>query len=180
MTLTRRSASTVELSDLELTELRMLLYLAFDGGFDSDDWDHTLGGQHFLGLRDGAIVAHASVVPRDLRVGERAVRTGYVEGVAVAEEYRRLGYGISVMTDLAEFLASRYELGALSGAEHNHSFYNRLGWQLWRGPTAVTVEGRAKPTPEDGGGVMILETPSTGQLDLEATLTCDWRAGDVW
>lgn len=175
-----RSAPTEELSDLELTELRMLLYLAFDGGFDSDDWDHTLGGQHFLGLHGETIVAHASVVPRELRVGERAVQTGYVEGVAVAEERRRLGHGISVMSELAEFLALRYELGALSAAEHNHSFYHRLGWQLWRGPTAVLVQGQAKPTPEEDGGVMVLETPGTGQLDLDATLTCDWRAGDVW
>ena len=178
--LTLRSAPTEALSDLELTELRMLVFLAFDGRFDSDDWDHTLGGQHFLGLRDGAIVAHASAVARELRVGERAVRTGYVEGVAVAAEHRRNGYGHSVMAQLGEFLAPSFELGALSAAEHTHSFYRRLGWRRWQGPTAVMVEGVAQPTPEDDGGVMILETPSTGPLDHEATLACDWRGGDVW
>lgn len=178
--LTLRSAPTEELSDIELTELRMLLYLAFDGGFDSHDWDHTLGGQHFLGLRDGAMVAHASVVSRELHVGERAVWTGYVEGVAVAVEYRREGYGQSVMAQLAEFLAARFELGALSAAGHNHSFYRRLGWQVWGGPTAVMVEGTMRLTPEDDGGVMTLATPSTGRLDPEATLACHWREGDVW
>lgn len=175
-----RSATTEELSDLELTELRMLLHLAFDGRFDSNDWDHTVGGRHFLGLRDDAIVAHASVVERRLYIGERAVRTGYVEGVAVAEEHRRSGYGHTVMEQLGEYLVSRHELGALSAGEDVQSFYGRLGWQVWAGPTAVVVEGVAQPTPEDDGGVMFLATPSSGEFDPEATLVCEWREGDVW
>jgi aminoglycoside 2'-N-acetyltransferase I len=178
--LSLRSASTPELSDLELTELRLLLYLAFDGDFSDDDWDHTLGGQHFLGSSDGVIVAHASVVPRELHVGERPVATGYVEGVAVAEEHRRHGYGHSVMEPLGRFLAPRFELGALSAAERYHAFYRRLGWELWGGPTAVIVVGEAQRTPEEDETVMVLETPTTGNLDRQATLACDWRAGDVW
>ena len=175
-----RSAPTEALSDLELTELRMLLYLAFDGGFDSNDWDHTLGGRHFLGLHDGAIVAHASVVTRELRLADRLLHTGYVEGVAVAEEYRREGYGHRVMAELGEFLAPRFELGALSAATRIHGFYGRLGWRPWPGPTAVVVGGTLEPTPQDDGGVLILETPTTGALDPGETLACDWREGDVW
>jgi aminoglycoside 2'-N-acetyltransferase I len=178
--LSLRSASTAELSDFELTELRMLLYRAFDGEFSDDDWDHTLGGQHFLGSSDGAMVAHASVVPRELHVGEQPVATGYVEGVAVAEEHRRHGYGHSVMTELGRFLTPRFELGALSAAERYHAFYRRLGWEMWGGPTAVIVAGVARRTPEEDQTVMVLETPTTGQLDRQATLACDWRAGDVW
>lgn len=175
-----RSAATAELSDLELTELRMLLYLAFDGGFDSHDWNHTLGGRHFMGLRDGAIVAHAAVVARELRIGDRTLPTGYVEGVAVAEEFRREGYGQRVVAQLGEFLAPRFDLGALSAVTRIHGFYGRLGWKPWPGPTAVIVEGALEPTPQEDGGVLILETPTTGALDLEATLACDWREGDVW
>ena len=178
--LTLRSAPTEELSDIELTELRMLLDLAFDGQFSSEDWDHALSGRHFLGMENGAIVAHATVVPRRLHVGERPVNAGYVEGVAVAAEHRRRGFGRRVMEALGEFLISRYELGALSAAESLHSFYGHLGWQRWPGPTAVIVEGAAQLTPEEDGGVMILETPSTGQLDTSATLACEWREGDVW
>jgi aminoglycoside 2'-N-acetyltransferase I len=178
--LSLRSASTPELSDLELTELRLLLYLAFDGEFSDDDWDHTLGGQHFLASSDGVIVAHASVVPRELHVGERPVATGYVEGVAVAEEHRRQGYGHKVMEQLGRFLAPRFELGALSAAERYHAFYRRLGWELWGGPTAVIVDGAPQRTPEEDETVMVLETPTTGNLDRQATLACPWRAGDVW
>jgi len=177
---THRSARTEELSDIELTELRTLLHLAFEGEFSNEDWDHTLGGRHFLGLHDGVIVAHASAVPRRLHVGERPVNAGYVEGVAVAEEHRRQGFGHRVMEALGEILTSRYELGALSAADRLHSFYGHLGWQRWPGPTAVIVEGAVQPTPEEDGGVMVLETPSTGPLDKAATLACEWREGDAW
>jgi aminoglycoside 2'-N-acetyltransferase I len=175
-----RSAPTEELSDIELTELRMLFHLGFEGEFSSEDWDHTLGGRHFLGLQDGAIVAHASVVPRRLHVGERPLSAGYVEGVAVSAEHRRQGFGHNVMEALGEFLIHRYELGALSAADRLHSFYRHLGWQRWPGPTAVIVEGILQPTPEEDGGVMVLETPSTGPLDKAATLACEWREGDAW
>ena len=84
------------------------------------------------------------------------------------------------MAQLGEFLAPRFELGALSAATRIHGFYGRLGWKPWRGPTAVIVEGALEPTPQDDGGVLILETPTTGALDLDATLACDWREGDVW
>jgi aminoglycoside 2'-N-acetyltransferase I len=178
--ITLRSAPTEKLSDLELTEIRLLMYAAFGGAFSDDDWDHTLGGQHFLGLQEGVIVAHASVVPRELHVGGRPVQAGYVEGVAVTEERRSRGYGHNVMEQLGSFLAPRFELGALCAGGRVQRLYRRLGWQLWRGPTAVMVEGAAQPTPREDGKVMVLETPTTGPLNLEATLACDWRAGDVW
>ena len=175
-----QSLSTQELSALELIELRTLLRVAFDGDFSDDDWAHALGGRHFLATCEGAIVAHAAVVARELRIGERLLHSGYVEGVAVAEQWRRRGYGHSVVAQATKYITERFELGALSAAERHHGFYGRLGWRRWRGPTAVMVEGLARPTPEGDGGVMVLKTPTTGELDLDATLACDWRAGDVW
>lgn len=178
--LTTRSALTEELSDLELAELRTLVFTAFDGGFSDPDWDHAQGGRHFLGVIDGTPVAHASVVPRRLQIGERNLHTGYVEGVAVAPAHRRKGYAESLMAELDEFLIATFELGALSATEMSLPLYERLGWQVWLGPTAVIVDGKPQRTPEDDGGVMILETPTTGALDPKAVLACDWREGDVW
>jgi aminoglycoside 2'-N-acetyltransferase I len=176
-----RSAPTEELSDLELTELRVLLQFAFEGEFSDDDWDHALGGRHFLGTLEDRIVAHASVVPRVLRAGERALDTGFVEAVAVADEHRRRGYGHRVMGELGDFLIPRFELGALSAAEEIQPFYANLGWETWPGPTGVTLEeGPVQPTPDEDGGVMILRTPTTGPLDPDVMLACDWRAGDAW
>ena len=33
-------------------------------------------------------------------------------------------------------------------------------------------------TPDDDGAVLVL--PGAVPLDLDGTLTCDWRDGDVW
>jgi aminoglycoside 2'-N-acetyltransferase I len=33
-------------------------------------------------------------------------------------------------------------------------------------------------TPEDDGSVYVL--PISVELDFDATLSCDWRDGDVW
>ena len=177
---TLRSAPTDELSDLELTELRLLLFAAFEGAFSDEDWDHTLGGCHFIGLVEGAIVAHASVVERTLHAGDRPLYSGYVEGVAVAAEQRRRGHGEAVMAAAGDWLRPRFELGALSANPGARGLYERLGWRTWPGPTAVLVAGEPRRTPDDDGAVMILETPATPALDRRATLSCDWRSGDVW
>lgn len=177
---TLRCAPTEELSDLELTELRLLLYTAFDGAFSDEDWDHTLGGQHLIGVHEGSIVAHAAVVPRTLHAGERPLYSGYVEGVAVAAEQRRRGHGEAVMAAAGAWLRPRFELGALSAKPAARRLYERLGWRPWPGPTAVLVDGEPRRTPDDDGAVMILETPATPALDRRATLSCDWRSGDVW
>src|SRR5918992_4706678 len=80
-----RRVPTGDLTPAEVSELRALLWAAFppgEEGFTEDDWEHALGGTHFLVEDDGAILAHASVVARELQVAGRAVRTGYVEAVA--------------------------------------------------------------------------------------------------
>jgi aminoglycoside 2'-N-acetyltransferase I len=37
-----------------------------------------------------------------------------------------------------------------------------------------------RPTPAEDGYIMVLRTPASPPLDLEAPISCDWRAGDVW
>jgi aminoglycoside 2'-N-acetyltransferase I len=63
---------------------------------------------------------------------------------------------------------------------HRRSFYERLGWSLWLGPSSVETPGGPRRTPEDDGGILFLRTPSSPPLDPSASLACDWRAGDVW
>jgi aminoglycoside 2'-N-acetyltransferase I len=75
-------------------------------------------------------------------------------------------------------ISRAFELGALSTGLH--AFYMRLGWERWRGPTGVRIETGVDLTPDEDDGIMILRTPSTPELNLAATLTCDWREGDVW
>ena len=175
-----RRATTAELASEELAALRRLVFGAFAGRFDEHDWEHALGGTHVLATDGDEVVAHGAVVPRWLVAGERGVRSGYVEGVATREDRRGLGLGTLVMREVGRVVEEGYELGALADGSRIPGFYQRLGWETWQGPTfAAGPEGRVR-TAEEDGNVLVLRTPATGALDPTASLTCDWRAGDVW
>jgi hypothetical protein len=36
------------------------------------------------------------------------------------------------------------------------------------------------PTPEERNAIMVLPISVLPEPDLDATLVCDWRTGDVW
>jgi len=144
-----------------------------------EDWEHALGGVHVIASTGGRIVAHAAVVERLLHVGGRPLRTGYVEAVAVHPDHQRQGIGRAVMEDAARLIAEGFELGALGTGEH--AFYRRLGWETWRGPSFVRMPGGTeRPTPAEDGFILVLHTPATPPLDLEAPIVCEWRPGDAW
>ena len=150
-----------------------------DEPFDDDDWQHALGGVHVIAELDGRVVAHASVVPRILHVGGRPLRTGYVEAVGVHPSAQRRGLGTWVMRAANDLIAEGYELGALGTGDQ--PFYERLGWRVWRGPSSVRAPDGDLPTPDEDGFIMVLAVPSTPPwLDLDAPISCEWRAGDDW
>ena len=106
---------------------------------------------------DGEIVTHASVVERELHLGDTPVRTGYVEAVATDPSHQGLGYGSLVMTDVTAHIRERFELGALGTGRHH--FYERLGWRTWQGPTFLRTADGPRRTVEDDGYLLVLETP---------------------
>jgi aminoglycoside 2'-N-acetyltransferase I len=176
-----RRATTPDLTPAERDSLRKLLWAAFAGdgdGFTEEDWEHALGGIHVLAEAGGELVAHASVVPRELHVGGRPLATGYVEAVATAPDRQRQGFGTAVMREIGEIIWAGYELGALGTGEH--AFYERLGWRTWRGPASVRAPDGVRRTPDEDGYILVLETPASPALDFDAPISCDWRAGDVW
>jgi aminoglycoside 2'-N-acetyltransferase I len=176
-----RRLPTAELTTDQVGQLRQLLSAAFGPGderFTDDDWQHALGGLHFVLELDGAIVAHASVVERELHVDGKPVRTGYVEAVATDPAHQRAGFGSRVMRAVASHISRNYELGALGTG--SHGFYERLGWQSWRGPTSVRIANGERRTPGEDGYIMVLTTPSSPPLDPAAPVSCEWRPGDVW
>jgi aminoglycoside 2'-N-acetyltransferase I len=175
-----RSVSTAELTGAELEAVRRLVFGAFGTRFDEHDWEHTLGGVHVLAVEDGAVVAHGAVVPRVLATGGRELRTGYVEGVATRGDRRGQGLGRLVMAEAGKVIQDGYELGALSDGTGIPGFYQRLGWETWQGPTWAAGPDGPVRTDEEDGSVLVLRTPATATLDLAGSLTCDWRAGDVW
>lgn len=177
-----RRLSTKELTRSELVAIRALLERAFGSDeeerFTDADWDHSLGGVHFVLDIAGEIVAQASVVERELHIGGRTLRTGYVEAVATEPERQGAGFGSLVMADMTAWIRDRFELGGLGTGRQG--FYQRLGWLTWIGPSSVRMADNERPTPEDDGYIMVLPTPSSPPLDLTAPISCDWRPGDVW
>ncbi len=99
-----RRLATIELTAIEIVAIRSIMDDAFgpdeDERFTDDDWDHALGGVHFVLDVDGDIVTHAAVVERSLWVADRPLRTGYVEAVATAPAHQGAGHGTLVMTDV--------------------------------------------------------------------------------
>ena len=177
-----RRVATPDLTSDEILALRTLLWAAFeddeDGAFTEDDWQHALGGVHVIGSVEGRIVAHGSVVARDIRVAGVPLATGYVEAVAVEPAEQGSGHGTAVMREVGAIVTGSYELGVLGTGEQG--FYERLGWRTWQGPSFVRLPSGDERTPDEDGSLMVLPTLTTPSIDIHAPISCDWRPGDVW
>jgi aminoglycoside 2'-N-acetyltransferase I len=174
-----RALPTEDLTREERIAVRELLAGAWeDEAFTEEDWHHAVGGVHFLMEDAGELVAHASVVERELHTQGHRLRTGYVEAVATRAQHRGRGLGTALMKEVTGYVDREFELGGL--ATGRTAFYERLGWVVWPGPTFVRTDRGPVRTEEDDGGVMVRLTPSSPVLDLTAPICCDWRPGDVW
>jgi aminoglycoside 2'-N-acetyltransferase I len=173
-----RVAHTAELDAGVLEAGRALMYEVFPDDMEDSDWEHALGGMHALAFVDGVLIGHASVVQRRLIHGGRALRAGYVEGVAVRESFRRRGIASRLMAALEAIIGKAYDLGALGASDEAVPFYEGRGWQRWRGPSwALTPSGVVRTADEDGA-IYVLQ--SDAPLLLDDPLMADWRDGDVW
>jgi len=176
-----RDLATAELTTAESGQIRALLWAAFepdDAGFSEDDWQHALGGRHFLVEVGDEIVAHAAVVARTIEIGGRPLRAGYVEAVATARDRQRQGHGTRAMEAAGDHIRDGFEIGVLGTG--SHGFYERLGWTTWRGPSFVRTGDGLVATPDDDGYLMVLRTRSTPPLEALDPIVCEWRPGDVW
>ena len=173
-----RTAHTAALSSEELQAIRRLLDQAFDGNFTHDDYEHALGGVHALVREGPELIGHGCVVMRRLLHGGRALRTGYVEGVAVRADRRGRGHGAAVMAALERVIRGAYELGALGASEEALTFYAARGWQRWAGTASVMTPGGLERTEDEEGSIYVL--PVSATLTPGGDLACDWRGGDVW
>lgn len=175
-----RVVHTADLTPAERDEIRDLLDRAFAGRFDDDDWEHAHGGLHILVTDGNRIIAHAAVVQRRLLHEGRALRTGYVEAVAVDPAYRARGHAATVMTEAERIIRGGYELGGLSASSGVEGMYVARGWLPWQGPTAVVGPAGIARTPDDDDSTYVLPVAATPPLRLDGTIACDWRGGAVW
>lgn len=163
-----------------LAELRRLTHAAYGDAFTDDDLAHALGGEHVV-VRDidGRWRAHAAVVPRVLHIGALELTAGYVEAVAVLPEAQASGLGSRVMAEAGRIVGERYDIGALSTGDPE--FYERLGWECWRGPSWVIDSGGVRRRTEDeDGGIMILRCAASRDVDTSLAIACHDRPGDAW
>jgi aminoglycoside 2'-N-acetyltransferase I len=172
-----RTAHTADLGGSVLCAARALLFAVFDDMTDHD-WEHALGGMHAVVWEGDELIGHAAVVQRRLVHGGRALRTGYVEGVAVRPGRRREGHGSAMMEALERYVRGAYDMGALGATDAAAPLYSARGWRRWAGPTSALTPAGVQRTPGDDGSVHVL--PVGAALDFSAELTCDWRDGDVW
>lgn len=172
-----RIVHTADLEPSLRTAMRALLYATFDR-FTEDALDHALGGLHALVLDGGELVGHGSVVQRRLLHGGRALRTGYIEAVAVRADQRRRGHGAAMMAELERVVRSAYQLGALGASPAGARLYAARGWQLWRGPSSTLTPDGIRRTEDKDGAIWVL--PVSEPVDTSGELIADWRAGALW
>lgn len=171
------TAHTADLDDGTRSAIRGLLDSSFTT-FTDDAFENVLGGLHALAFEGNELVGHASVVQRRLLYDGRALRAGYVEGVAVREDRRRQGHGQALMSALERAIHSAYDLGALGASADGARLYTARGWLRWQGPSsAMTPDGIRRTTSSDGA---IYVLPVSIELDVSRELVCDWRDGFLW
>lgn len=175
---TARLVHTADLDNETRQHLREMVTAAFAGNFTEDDWDHSLGGMHALIWDHGAIIAHAAVIQRRLMYRDSALRCGYVEGVAVREDYRGQGLVHALLDGVEQVMRGAYQMGALRSPARSRRLFTARGWLPWRGPTSVLAPTGPAPTPGADGAVFVL--PVGLRPDTSEPLMCDWRDGDVW
>ena len=136
------------------------------------------GGLHFLGLEGEQLVSHAMVTTRWLQSeGHPLLTTAYIDAVATLPDVQGRGHGSALMQALAANIDRDYIIGCLE--TERVSFYERVGWELWRGPLAGRSEQGLIPTPEQKG-IMVLRLSQTPALNLDSALTIECQASRIW
>jgi aminoglycoside 2'-N-acetyltransferase I len=172
--------STEELSDAERTRISELCNAANDtSGFDDLFVVYIpTGGRHFLGFdHDGVLASHAVVTTRWAQPsGYPPQRTAFVDAVATDPTRQHTGLSTEVMRRLGREVDD-FDLGCLQ--TDLLGFYERFGWERWRGPLVGRRDGEHVPTPHQQG-VMVLRLPSTPPLDTEGQLSIEWQHDRFW
>lgn len=136
------------------------------------------GGWHFLAFQGEQLVSHAMVTTRWLQPeGHPLLKTAYIDAVATLPSAQGHGHGSTVMRHLADEIDREYLIGCLETVRIE--FYERLGWEIWRGPLAGRGAQGLVPTPEQKG-IMVLRLSQTPALDLHTLLTIECQDERIW
>lgn len=173
---------SVKTEDLHTTTRAAIIQVCV-AAHQQDDFENLFtyvpsGGWHFLAYDHQLLVSHAMVTTRWLQPeGFPLLKTAYIDAVATLPAYQGQGYGSAVMRRVAADIDAEYVIAGLE--TDKIAFYERLGWQSWRGPLAGRSDTRLIPTPEQRG-IMILPLSQTPRLDLDSMLTIECQTGRIW
>ena len=166
-----------EVSSKTESSIRALLDLAYEGDFSPEDWEHTFGGQYFIGFLDETVIAHGSVVPRNMFIDGKSLTVGYVEAIAVLPSHWRQGFGTQLMHQITRFCQDNYELSMLSTDENQ--FYKGLGWKQFQGESFARTSDLEVRTLEEDEDLMLLHGKNSQIREIRRAV-CESRSGDDW
>jgi len=172
------TVATEELTDDQRTAIIDVCVAAHD----NEDFNNLFtyipsGGRHVVAWLGAECVGHAVATTRWAQPeGLPVLRTAYIDAVSTRPLAQSRGYGSAVMRRLAGDIED-YEISCLE--TDIPGFYERLGWELWRGPLAGRDDDGLIPTP-DQRGVMVLRLPRTPPLDLDKGMTIECQASRIW
>ena len=136
------------------------------------------GGWHFLAYRGEQLVSHALVTTRWLQPeGQPELKTAYIDAVATLPAVQGQGYASALLRQMAKDIDSEYVIACLE--TERITFYERLGWEVWRGPLAGRGKDGLIHTP-DQTGIMILRLSQTPPLELDRGLTIEDQGARIW
>jgi aminoglycoside 2'-N-acetyltransferase I len=173
-----RTIPTEELSAERRSEIIRVCIAAHD----NEDFENLFtyipsGGRHFLAYRGSELLSHAVVTTRWAQPeGHPVLRTAYVDAVSTLPDAQGRGFASATMRALAAGIDD-YEIAGLE--TQRETFYERLGWEIWRGPLAGRTEDGLIPTP-DVRSVMVLRLPRTPAIDLDLGMTIERQAERIW
>ena len=173
-----RVLSTDDLTAAQRSAIVAVCIGAHDNAAFATLFDHIKsGGRHFLAYRERELVGHAVVTTRWVQpAGLGVLKTAFVDAVATLPAYQGLGYASAIMRRLATEVDD-YAIACLQ--TDLPAFYERLKWEVWRGPLAGRSDRGLIPTPRQRG-VMVLRLPQTPPLDLEVQLTIECQPDRIW
>ena len=176
------SVEVCRTEDLSAVERRTVIDVC-NAAHDTDAFERLFshfipsGGRHFLGRIDGRIVSHAVVTTRGVQSPPGPVlRTAFVDAVGTLPSFQRRGSSTAVMRRLGTEIDD-YAIGCLQ--TDLIGFYERTGWERWRGPLAGRDHDGLTLTPEQRG-VMVLRLAATPELDVDSLLTIERQPDRIW
>ena len=179
MTITLTSSYTEDLDEKTRAEIIQVCIEAHQ----EDDFKNLFtyvpsGGWHFLAYREEQLVSHALVTTRWLQPeGLPELKTAYIDAVATLPAVQGQGHASALLRQMAKDIDGEYVIACLE--TERTTFYERLGWEVWRGPLAGRGKDGLIPTP-DQTGIMILRLSQTPSLDLDRGLTIEDQGGRIW